>query len=70
MLLLGRKKGQRVKIGDDCFVTVVEFCNDGGYVRLGFEAPPSLRIMREELLNQEGDKNATLEADRGTAGAQ
>lgn len=49
MLVLKRKLGQRVWIGENISVKVVRLTD--GSVRLGFEAPKSLRIMREELLN-------------------
>lgn len=47
MLVLSRKIGQRVLIGDNIAVTVVKL-NHGG-VRLGIEAPPELAVVREEL---------------------
>jgi carbon storage regulator len=47
MLVLSRKIGQRVKIGDGIVVTVV--AARGGHVRLGVEAPGDVTILREEL---------------------
>lgn len=47
-LILTRKLGERIKIGDDVWVTLVKI--DGGQVRLGIEAPDHTHITREELL--------------------
>ena len=47
MLVLSRKEGERILIGDDIRVTVVRV--SGGGVRLGIEAPPESAIIREEL---------------------
>lgn len=47
MLVLTRKVGERVIIGDGIAVTVVEV--DRGKVKLGIEAPKSVPIMRAEL---------------------
>jgi carbon storage regulator len=47
MLVLSRKSGQGVRIGDD--VRVVVLSNRGGVVKLGLQAPTSVSILREEL---------------------
>jgi len=47
MLVLSRKIGERVLIGDRIVVTVLEV--KGRQVRLGFEAPPDVPIWRGEL---------------------
>ncbi len=47
MLVLSRKVGERILIGDQIAVTVVKLGHGG--VRLGIEAPPELAIVREEL---------------------
>lgn len=48
MLVLSRKIGERIVIGDSIVVTVVRV--QGDTVRLGLEAPPEVGIVREELL--------------------
>ena len=48
MLVLSRKKGQRVRIGQLIEVTVLESHN--GRVKLGFSGPPEVPIHREEVL--------------------
>jgi carbon storage regulator len=47
MLVLGRKVGERVKIGEGIVLTVVAV--RGSQVRLGIEAPEEVTIRREEL---------------------
>lgn len=47
MLVLSRKFGERLMIGDDVIVTVVGVRGDT--VRLGIEAPPDVQIDREEI---------------------
>ena len=47
MLVLGRKKGEWIRVGD-VRICVVEV-KKNGYVKLGFEAPPEVKIVREEL---------------------
>jgi len=47
MLVLSRKIGERIWIGNDISVTVVRV--SGGGVRLGIEAPENLPVVREEL---------------------
>ena len=46
MLVLRRKVGERIMIGDSIEVTILRV--RGGKVRLGFTAPPSVRVDREE----------------------
>jgi len=47
VLVVSRKPGERILVGDKIAITVVKLT--GGAVRLGIEAPPELPIMREEL---------------------
>ncbi len=47
MLVLTRKPGQRLMIGEDVVVTVLSVRN--GQIRIGIEAPRSVSIRREEL---------------------
>jgi carbon storage regulator len=47
MLVLGRKAGQRLLIGEQVVVTVVAVC--GSQVRLGIDAPTEVTIRRDEL---------------------
>lgn len=47
MLVLSRKIGEKVVIGNGIVVTVLEV--KGRQVRLGFQAPPNVPIWRGEL---------------------
>jgi carbon storage regulator len=47
MLLITRKVGERIVLGDDVIVTVVDI--SGSTVRLGIQAPRSLQVYREEI---------------------
>lgn len=47
MLVVSRKIGQRILIGDKITVTVVKVGSGG--VRIGVEAPAEMAIIREEL---------------------
>ena len=49
MLVLSRKPGERILIGDKIAITVVRIAP--GIVRIGVEAPEELPILREELAN-------------------
>ncbi len=48
MLVLGRKVGERILVGDQVRITVVRVTNGG--VRLGIEAPEGTTVVREELV--------------------
>jgi carbon storage regulator len=47
MLVLSRKVGEKILIGDKISVTVVRVAQ--GIVRIGVEAPQDLPIVREEI---------------------
>jgi carbon storage regulator len=48
MLVLSRKQGEQIKIGEGITVTVLGV--RGGVIKLGIDAPPHLRILRGELI--------------------
>ena len=47
MLVLSRKVGERIQLGDNITVTLVKI--SGNAVRIGIEAPPHMEVYREEL---------------------
>ena len=47
MLVLTRKRGETIKIGDDILVKVVQ--TGRGSVKIGIQAPSHLRVLRGEL---------------------
>ena len=52
MLVLSRKVGERVLVGDNVVITVVRIGPNA--VRLGIEAPKDMNIVREELCDPNG----------------
>jgi carbon storage regulator len=50
MLVLSRKQGERIVIGDNIVITVVSL--EYGKVRLGIEAPREIEVWREEMLDR------------------
>ena len=55
MLVLTRKVGEQVQIGDQICVTVVRIAE--GVVRIGVEAPDDAIVVRSELLSADrGDE--------------
>lgn len=52
MLLIARKKGQRVHILPNVAIEIVK-CR-GGWVTLGFTAPSEVKILRDELMTPAG----------------
>ena len=60
MLVITRKKGESILLGDDIEITVVKA--DDGSVKLAISAPKNVTILRKELLNEvtEENKKATI----------
>jgi carbon storage regulator len=50
VLVLSRKVGERILIGDKISVTVVKVGHGG--VRIGIEAPQEMAVVREELAEE------------------
>jgi carbon storage regulator len=50
MLVLSRRLGERILIGENISITVVDI--DRGKIRLGIEAPRDVSIWRKELLEK------------------
>lgn len=48
MLILTRKVGERIKVGQDIWISIEEV--DRGKVRVGIEAPKQVPILREEVV--------------------
>lgn len=60
MLVLSRKVGERILIGDNIAITIVRVAQ--GSVRIGVEAPDNLNVVREEVAipnSTEGDDKQT-----------
>jgi len=61
VLVLTRRVGEKVVVGDDVTITVLEV-RPGGDVRLGIDAPSSVRIHRAEVLDAISAANAEAAA--------
>ncbi len=59
MLVLSRKVGERVLVGDKVVITVVRIGPNA--VRLGIEAPKDMNIVREELCDESGTIKEEIE---------
>ncbi len=59
MLVLTRKAGEGIVIGENIRITVTEV--KGGGIRLGIEAPPEMKIYRQEVYDRicQENKEAT-----------
>ena len=74
MLIITRRAGEKVMIGDDVVVEIMEIV--GNQVRLGIQAQQSVRVYREEIWRAVTEENqaaandapATLPATPGAAG--
>ncbi|MBN2477444.1 MAG: carbon storage regulator CsrA [Pirellulales bacterium] len=56
MLVLSRKVGEKILIGDKIAITVVRVAQ--GIVRIGVEAPEELPIVREEIKGRLAEASA------------
>jgi carbon storage regulator len=59
MLVLSRKKGESIVIGDEIEVTIVEIRGDR--VKLGFVGPNNVPIHREEIFRKIQSETQPLE---------
>ena len=68
MLVLTRKLGENIRIGDSVKITVLEVRS--GQVKLGIEAPPEVKVHREEIYTriQEEARRAQEHKREGNAG--
>ncbi|WP_110208238.1 carbon storage regulator CsrA [Nocardioides daejeonensis] len=55
MLVLSRKAGESVLVGDDVTITVLEVRGD--VIRIGIDAPRSVSVQRAELIEQLSSSN-------------
>jgi len=55
MLVLSRRVGESVVIGDDVVVTILELRGD--IIRVGVDAPRHIQVRRQELLTEVAETN-------------
>lgn len=51
MLVLSRREGEKIRIGDSIVITVVRMAGDK--VRIGIDAPQEMLVLRDELNTRE-----------------
>lgn len=66
MLVLTRKLGENIRIGDSVKITVLEVRS--GQVKLGIEAPPEVKVHREEIYARIQEENRRAAGGPRTAG--
>lgn len=66
MLILTRKAGESVVVGNSIRLTVLEVSSNG--VRLGFEAPAEVSIYREEIYEEIARANRAAAEQEEKAG--
>ncbi len=55
MLILSRKINEKIMIGDDVSITVIEIRGD--QVKIGVEAPKSVKVFRQEVFEAIKNEN-------------
>jgi carbon storage regulator len=60
MLIVTRRAGEKIMVGDDVVVHVMEIV--GNTVRVGIEAPRSIPVYREEIWNAVREENRAAAA--------
>jgi carbon storage regulator CsrA len=61
MLILGRKEGEKIHLGNDIIIQIVEI--NKGVIKLGIDAPKDVIVLRGELIDriQSSNKQANQE---------
>ncbi|MBL8026577.1 MAG: carbon storage regulator CsrA [Fibrobacteres bacterium] len=65
MLVLTRKLGESIRIGDDVRITIVEL--DGRFAKIGIDAPRTVAIHREEVYERIQAENKAAAASSTTS---
>jgi carbon storage regulator len=60
MLIITRRPGEKIMLGDDVVIEVIEV--SGSSVRVGIAAPKSIPVYREEIWRAVKDENAAAAA--------
>lgn len=64
MLILSRKIDEQIKIGDSITITIIEVRGD--QVKIGIEAPKSVKVFREEVFAAiQKENKAAAQVDAG-----
>ena len=68
MLVLTRKLGENIRIGDSVKITVLEVRS--GQVKLGIEAPPEVKVHREEIYARIQEENRRSQGKPDASGGK
>jgi len=60
LLVLSRKKGEKIRINDDIIIEILEV--NSGTVKIGFTAPKQIKIYRDELYQKIVEENIMAKA--------
>ena len=66
MLILSRKIDEKIKIGEDITLTIIEIRGD--QVKIGVEAPKNVKVFRQEVFNAIQSENKLASEIPDTAG--
>jgi carbon storage regulator len=66
MLILSRMAGETIIIGNDIRIQILS--NKNGQVRIGIDAPRSISVKREEIINKEKSEKLDDSANFETTG--
>lgn len=58
MLVLNRKKGEKILVNDDITITIVKV--GGSIVRIGLDAPKNVKIVRAELVEERKESDVPI----------
>jgi carbon storage regulator len=50
MLILSRKAGEKIMIGDDISISIIELRSD--QIKIGVEAPRNVKVFRQEIFDE------------------
>ncbi len=64
MLILSRKTNQKILVGDDIELTIIEIRGD--QVKVGINAPSSVKVFREEIYREIQNENEAALVRSGT----
>lgn len=64
MLILTRKIGQSLIIGDDVEIKIVSI--DGDNIKIGISAPKNVTVMRKELLEVKDENKKAINIDKSS----
>jgi len=65
MLILSRRAGESITIGDEVTVTVLAI--NGNQIRLGIDAPRDVAVHREEIYRKIAEQQQTEQEDQPAA---